>query len=576
MSARLVRLRWALAMSALALVGTAIGSTWAAYSATTTNGANSFSVAAADATDPVISRQVVAKTDGTAGTIRQGGDYYVYAQATDNVAVATVTANTSSFDSGVTAASMSSGSWTIAGQTYNYRSAVLTASTPLNTGTSYSYSVTATDGAGNDATANGSVSIETYQSVITATSGLVSYWRMGVAATGADNFTGSAGATLQSHTGEVSTSWTKFTGSDAVLSDANRLRRNATGASHYYASTTPASANYAVIADVVVRSMPTGSVDAVGVVGRQDTSNVNGTYYLARYYVDSTQWTLDKIDNGTQTNLGTYSQTLSAGDRRRLRLEMNGSTISLYVDGILRITATDSTISAAGKAGARLGTGGSTNTPTNTTGLHLDNFRVVANTGTTLTDSHGANNGTLSNSPLLNEPGALAGDFNGAMQFDGTNDYASVPDAASLDLGDGPLTLEAWVQRVDTPAGWHDIFDKGTGAYQVGFFGTEFDLAKDGTGVVSGATGAASDTTGFHHWVVTKSGTSTKLYRDGVDVTGTITDYTLTNTATALYIASKNGSSEFLNARLDELAVYNQVLSSTTVLDHYEAGVGTG
>jgi Concanavalin A-like lectin/glucanases superfamily len=237
---------------------------------------------------------------------------------------------------------------------------------------------------------------------------------------------------------------------------------------------------------------------------------------------------------------------------------------------------TDSTISAAGKPGVRLGTNSATNTPTNTTSLHLDNFRVVPNTGTTLTDSHGSNNGTLSNSPLLGEPGALAGSFNGSTQFDGTDDYGSIPDAASLDLGDGPFTLEAWVKRNDTPAGWHDIFDKGTGAYQVGFFGTEFDLAKDGTGVVSGATGAAGDTSAFHHWVVTKNGTSTKLYRDGVDVTGTITDYTMTNTATALYIASKNGSSEFLNARLDELAVYNQVLSAATVLDHYKAGAGTG
>lgn len=49
MRRRRTRLGWALALTALVLLSGVIGSTWAAYSGTTSNGANSFSAAAAPA-----------------------------------------------------------------------------------------------------------------------------------------------------------------------------------------------------------------------------------------------------------------------------------------------------------------------------------------------------------------------------------------------------------------------------------------------------------------------------------------------------------------------------------------------
>jgi hypothetical protein len=62
-----------------------------------------------DNTAPAVARATATRSDGggTAGQIRQGSGYYVYAQATDaGSGVATVTANVSSFDTGVTAASL--------------------------------------------------------------------------------------------------------------------------------------------------------------------------------------------------------------------------------------------------------------------------------------------------------------------------------------------------------------------------------------------------------------------------------------------------------------------------------------
>ena len=56
---------------------------------------------------------------------------------------------------------------------------LLTANTPLNTGTNYAYTVTANDNASHTSGAtNFNVAIERYDEVISATTGLVSYWRL--------------------------------------------------------------------------------------------------------------------------------------------------------------------------------------------------------------------------------------------------------------------------------------------------------------------------------------------------------------------------------------------------------------
>jgi hypothetical protein len=415
----------------------------------------SANVAKVDSTPPSISRAVVAKPDGsTPGTIRQGGLYYVCAQVTDASAT-TATANTSTFDSGVTAASLvtTGGPWTVGAASYNRRSSTtLSADTPQPTGVSHAYTISATDAAANTAVpASYSGSIETYSSVISGTFGLRSHWRFGDGAIAGDEFTGATGTLLSAHTGALGASWTAVSGQPrtAMISSAGRLRREAgAGPAQYYASALPSSANYLVQADVYGLSGVAG--DAVGVIGRQDISGTGQSFYLARYLVDSGMWTLGKVINGTLTPIGTgtgagyYTQNISVGTTYRLGLRMNGSAISLLVDGVARITATDAAITTPGGAGVRLGLSTSTAPVSDTTGLQLDDFRVTSLT-TTAADSRATNHGAFTNGPLLNEAGALIGDSDRAAELDGIDDYVSVPDTSSLDLGNGPLTLEAWV-----------------------------------------------------------------------------------------------------------------------------------
>jgi hypothetical protein len=115
--------------------------------------------AAPDFTPPQITAKVVAKSlGGVTGFVRKGGGYYVYANVaadTGNPAsgLATVKANAAEFTSGTTEAPLVSGTYTVGGVTYNYRTAELTANATVE-GTK-NYTVTATDVAGNAKTVTG-------------------------------------------------------------------------------------------------------------------------------------------------------------------------------------------------------------------------------------------------------------------------------------------------------------------------------------------------------------------------------------------------------------------------------------
>jgi len=136
-----------------------VGSTFGAFSATTADGGNSFS-AAADFVACTSSTTVVAKTSGyVPGFIKQGGTYYVYANVSDTgnpaSGISSVTANVSTFDSaGAAAVALASGSFSVGGVTYNYKSASRTVKNPL-AASGYTYSLRCTDNASNAGTQNG-------------------------------------------------------------------------------------------------------------------------------------------------------------------------------------------------------------------------------------------------------------------------------------------------------------------------------------------------------------------------------------------------------------------------------------
>jgi hypothetical protein len=198
-------------------------------------------------------------------------------------------------------------------------------------------------------------------------------------------------------------------------------------------------------------------------------------------------------------------------------------------------------------------------------------WRLGEPSGTEAADVKAANNGTYKGTPTLGAAGLLLADPSTAATLNGTTQYVSVPDSASLDLGD-VFTYEAWIKRSGT--GKTDcIIDKGANAAVFRFDGEDhLLLRRNSVGDIAKSTTKITDTNA-HHLVATKNGATAKIYIDGVDVTGAVTNQTCTNTAIALGIgASDAGTEDFFRGTIDEAAVYGTALSAARVLAHYEAG----
>ena len=143
---------------ALLLVGLSAGLAYAVFSDPAPVTGNAFSTKA-DWQEPVVSESVIAKTVGYApGFIKQNGAYYVYANVADGgnppSGISTVTANIATITTGQTAVTMTAGSYSVGGVSYNYRTASVTSNTTLTAGV-YSYSIATTDAGGNAGTTNG-------------------------------------------------------------------------------------------------------------------------------------------------------------------------------------------------------------------------------------------------------------------------------------------------------------------------------------------------------------------------------------------------------------------------------------
>lgn len=114
-----------------------------------------------DAVAPSVNATVGSKTAPyLPGYIHQGGTYYVYANVTDAgggcpaSGVSAVRANLATITTGQTAAALASGSFSVGGVAYGYRTASITANATLAAG-AHTYSITSTDGPANTQTETG-------------------------------------------------------------------------------------------------------------------------------------------------------------------------------------------------------------------------------------------------------------------------------------------------------------------------------------------------------------------------------------------------------------------------------------
>lgn len=164
-----------------------------------------------------------------------------------------------------------------------------------------------------------------------------------------DTFAGTFATELSAY----SASWSKQTGfsNNALIGENNASVITTAGTyAVYQHSGSPAGANYSVFVDITQNSSNTAGIDA-GPAGRMQAAA--DTFYCALQMQTPDEIRLYKCVSGSFTQLGSgVANNLSTGVPQEVELRMNGTTISVHLDGgAAVISVTDSAISTAGKAG---------------------------------------------------------------------------------------------------------------------------------------------------------------------------------------------------------------------------------
>jgi YD repeat-containing protein len=211
-------------------------------------------------------------------------------------------------------------------------------------------------------------------------------------------------------------------------------------------------------------------------------------------------------------------------------------------------------------------------------------WRMDALTGTLLGDSKGSSPAGLSGGATLGVPGALAGDPNTAVRFDGANDFAS----ADLNLSStSAITVEMWL-KWDAFSSNDDLAFELTPNFNDNDGGFLVDPNAGGSFGIGLGRSASRNTAYFdrpsagvwHHYVFVLDATAPAATQITPYVDGQPVPYTKGNLGTGagpfahalLYFMSRGGTGLFGAGDLDEVAIYDRALAPATIAEHYTAG----
>jgi hypothetical protein len=232
----------------------------------------------------------------------------------------------------------------------------------------------------------------------------------------------------------------------------------------------------------------------------------------------------------------------------------------------------------AGDGGSVVAAGGSLGTYT--AEVLADNpvlyWRLNETAGITAVDASGNNHhGTYKGTLQIGQPGAIAGDTDTAVGFNG----GSVDAGGILDFaGDEPYTLEAWIRPTIIDGDYRHVFNKDAidtdGRQQYGMFvrsssGLCIERFVD-SGAIQAITGAPPLDV-YTHVVGTYDGTMMQLFVNAVLV-DSATDARLAKQKDAPFLVGTKyiDTGPFIGD-LDEVAVYDKALTQERVQAHYDA-----
>ena len=199
--------------------------------------------------------------------------------------------------------------------------------------------------------------------------------------------------------------------------------------------------------------------------------------------------------------------------------------------------------------------------------MHLDagNVASYSGSGTTWTDISGnGNHGTL-----INGVGFTSSN-NGALVFDGTNDYVSTP--IDADLQAMPSTSwSGWFKRTGTSSNWQCIFGMEDSDWDRALF-----IEKNGYNLslphTNGRweTGASATPSAWNHVVVIYDNGTMRFYLNGVEYTTGTSEGNHSSNGTFTIGANQTGGIRY-GGIIAQVLVYDRALTTAEVQQNYNA-----
>lgn len=212
-------------------------------------------------------------------------------------------------------------------------------------------------------------------------------------------------------------------------------------------------------------------------------------------------------------------------------------------------------------------------------------WRMGTRLGDAVPDATGRGNDLILHGAVTLAQGALAGDPDGAMAFDGTTGYglATASDRLFFE-GKKPFSLECWVRRLPRAgAGSYEHLlgnSKGSGDLRTGYIlylslgsvqQSGFEWTSPGGRHLARASLPTPSV--FVHYAATFDGTRLSLFVDGKAEAATVVAGEQVAQPSELVVAADHGGTEaFFSGVIDEVAVYDRALPQMDIVRHRDLG----
>lgn len=197
----------------------------------------------------------------------------------------------------------------------------------------------------------------------------------------------------------------------------------------------------------------------------------------------------------------------------------------------------------------------------NTTTLSpVGHWALNEGTGTSLADSSGNNISGVT----YNNPDWVTGQYGYALSFDGSNQYALIADDPLLDITDH-FTLSAWIYAdANASTAQHMVIGK-SGDFRFGYSGWSDAFGLYSPNAIGRWVYTSVSKGNWHHVAATYNGTRVRLYVDGVMANEQIVKPGSVGTAYRVSIGSYGGTTYPFDGIIDDVRIYDVVLSSSEI-----------